>query len=363
MSLVDAMRQILRKGVGTGAAPEREASRELIEGSRAAMPIAAAPERDATGSEGVISRDHVLWAYRLFLDREAGPQDDVAAKLDAFRSTRDLRVVFLSSPEYSLSNPGGASFVPRRGTVITELPGNLRLFLDLSDRVIGMNILQGNYELEEVEFIRSCIVPGDHVLDVGANIGYFSVLMASWVGEAGSVVAFEPVPANLLLLRRSIAENRFENRVQVIPGVVADEVGEADLLTVDVRYAFNSGGAYIVGGAAPTPRDHRRIRVMKTQLDALDMPRPVSFIKIDVEGAKALALRGAKELLRTDRPRVLTEINPEQLLKVSGTSATDWIAEMAGLGFECRVLERGSPGELIRTTASLINVVFLPLRP
>ncbi len=83
------------------------------------------------------------------------------------------------------------NFVPATGTVITELPGDLRLFVDLADRVIGMNILRGAYELEEVEFIRSCIGPGDHVLDIGANIGYFTILMANWVGEEGSVVAFD----------------------------------------------------------------------------------------------------------------------------------------------------------------------------
>ncbi len=150
------------------------------------------------------------------------------------------------------------------------------------------------------------------------------------------------------------------DRVRVIPGAVADEAGETDLLSVDVRYAFNSGGAFIASSGSPTPLEHRRTRVTKVQLDALDMPRPISFIKLDIEGAEGLALRGAKELLLADRPRVLAEINPEQLLKVSGQNAGGLIAEMAGLGFECRRLEKGRPGERLRTADSLINVVFLP---
>lgn len=332
-------------------------------GSEVAPATASASSGDrpfAQQAKGAISRQHVLWAYRLLLDREAGPQDDVAAKLDIFGSTCELRAAFLNSPEYARTNPGGVGFVPATGTAIAELPGNLRLFLDLADRVIGMNILRGNYELDEVDFARSCIARGDHVLDIGANIGYFTILLASWVGERGSVVAFEPVPANLQLLRRSIAENRFEDRVRVIPNVVADTAGEADLLSVDVRYAFNSGGAFLMSGTAPTPLDHRRIRVTKTQLDMLEMPRPVSFIKLDVEGAEGLALRGAKELLRTDRPTVLAELNPEQLLMVSGTNVEDLIQEMSGLGFECRLLDRGRLGERIRSTESLVNVVFVP---
>ena len=311
-------------------------------------------------SAASLSRDHVLWAYRLLLDREAGPQDDVEGKLEVVRSTRDLRATFLSSPEYAHKNPTGAGFIPTTGTAIAVLPGELRLFLDLADRMIGINVLQGNYELEEVAFARTCIAPGDHVLDIGANIGYFTILMADWVGNSGSVVAFEPVPANLQLLGRSIAENGFEERIRVVPSLVSDVSGEADVLSADVRYAFNSGGAYIAGEAEPTPLDHRRLRVAKTRLDGFAMPRPVSFIKLDVEGAEGLALRGARDLLRTDRPRVLAEINPDQLLKVSGTTAADLMAEMDALGFECRVLENGDLGPRIRSAEKLVNVLFLP---
>ena len=190
-----------------------------------------------------LSRDHILWAYRLLLDREAGPLDDVDAKLAVLRSTRDLRTAFLASPEYTRFNPAGAGFIPQTGRAIAELPENLRLFVDLADRMIGINILQGSYEREEIAFARTCVDEGDQVLDIGANIGFFTVQLANWVGESGSVVAFEPVPANLELLRKSIAENRFEARVRVVPAVVADEEGEAELLSVDVRYAHNSGGS------------------------------------------------------------------------------------------------------------------------
>ncbi len=309
-----------------------------------------------------LSRDHILWAYRLLLDREAGPLDDVDAKLAVLRSTRDLRTAFLASPEYTRFNPAGAGFIPQTGRAIAELPENLRLFVDLADRMIGINILQGSYEREEIAFARTCVDEGDQVLDIGANIGFFTVQLANWVGESGSVVAFEPVPANLELLRKSIAENRFEARVRVVPAVVADEEGEAELLSVDVRYAHNSGGSHIVAAEAPTPRDHRRLQVAKVHLDGLEIPRPVSFIKIDAEGAEGLALRGARKLLANDRPTVLAELNPAALLKVSAWSAAELIRWMDALGFECRVLEAGQPGERICATETLINVVFCPRR-
>jgi FkbM family methyltransferase len=303
-----------------------------------------------------------VWGYRLLLDRDAGPLDDIDGKLAVVRSTRDLRTAFLASPEYSHKNPGGADFIPESGRAIAVLPEDLRLFVDLADRMIGVNILRGGYELEEVAFARSRIAAGDHVLDIGANIGYFTVLMASWVGESGTVAAFEPVPANLQLLRRSVAENGFDERVQIHEAVVAEEPGDAQLLNADVRHAFNSGGSHIVAATESIPRDHRRLKVAKLQIDALDLPRPVTFIKIDAEGAEAIALRGAQALLRADRPWVLAEMNPELLQRVSATTAADWISSMAELGYDCRVLESGRPGELIRTVDTLVNVVFVPRR-
>lgn len=343
MSLFDA----LRKGLG-----------RLVADSTSAASADATEESVAAG----LSRDHILWAYRLLLDREAGPLDDVDAKLAVVQSTRELRAAFLGSPEYARFNPAGVDFVPPTGRAIAELPGDLRLFVNLSDRMIGINVLRGSYELEEIAFARSCIAAGDHVVDIGANIGYFAVQMASWVGPAGTVVAFEPIPANLELLGKSMAENGFEARVRVVPAVVADAAGEADILSLDVRYAFNSGGSYITTAEAPTPREHQRLRVQKVRLDEFEMPRPVSFIKIDAEGSEGLALGGAEKLLASDRPTVLAEINPQQLLDVSGRSAEELIRWMADIGFECRLLDAGRPGQQVRSTESLINVVFLPQR-
>lgn len=337
--------------------------RRILEWSRRDHTEAYQPSRGDLDSERGLSREHILWAYRLLLDREAGPLDDVDGKLAVARSTADLRASFLASPEYARGNPDGAGFVPSRGVAIAELPGDLRLFVNLADRMIGINILLGNYELGEVAFARSCISAGDHVIDIGANIGYFSVLMASWVGPAGSVAAFEPVPGNLDLLRRSIAENDFEARVRVFPAVVAEASGETDLMSLDVRYAFNSGGSYIARAAAPTPREHQRLRVSKIRIDELDLARPIAFVKIDAEGAEGLALAGARDLLVRDRPTVLAELNPHQLREVSGTSAEKLIRWMADLGFECHQLEGGRLSGQIHSTESLINVVFRPLRP
>ena len=81
-----------------------------------------------------------------------------------------------------------------RNLVIKEIAADLRLWIDLSDHAIGINILRGRYELNELDFIRHTVRPGQHVVDCGAHIGYFAMHLADAVGPTGSVSAFEPFP-------------------------------------------------------------------------------------------------------------------------------------------------------------------------
>jgi hypothetical protein len=96
-------------------------------------------------------------------------------------------------------------------------------------------------------------------------------------------------------------------------------------------------------------------------LDTYAVRRPVHFIKIDVEGAELLAFRGAKELLKQDRPVILSELHPDQLSKVSGCTARDFVAELESYHYKCHEL-RGS--ELIPLTDysdKVKSIVLLPL--
>ena len=98
-------------------------------------------------------------------------------------------------------------------------------------------------------------------------------------------------------------------------------------------------------------------------LDRLDLPRPVSFIKADIEGAEPLAFRGADALLRADRPVILSELHPLQLERVSGVTPAQFIAEMRARGYRCHLLGAGVAGEEIDDAPSngVTSVVFLPM--
>jgi len=151
---------------------------------------------------GGLTREHVVWAYRLLLDRDPENEDVIGPKLAGSRDTSELRRHLMTSAEFRDKNPDFAR-TNDSTVVIKEIAPGVRLFLDLSDHVIGLNILRGGYERDEIAFVRRALEPGDVAIDVGAHIGFFTMQMADAVGSRGRVYAFEPFEANADLLERS----------------------------------------------------------------------------------------------------------------------------------------------------------------
>jgi len=311
------------------------------------------------GERKGITPEHVTWAYRLFLDRDPESEATVSANLRAWHTTRELRTSLMTSAEFRAKNPDLA-YTNERNVVIKELENNTRLFIDLSDQVIGLGIVRGRYEQSEVEFVRRTVKPGQVVLDIGANIGFFTVTLATLVGPSGRVYAFEPLDHVADLLERSIHENQFQDRVILERAAVGQTASSGKL--VFVRETLNSGGAYLDTRGAGAPSGHELKEVPVVCLDSYPLQRPVSFIKVDVEGAELLALRGARTVLETDRPAILSEINPVQLERVSGCSPDQFVSEIEEYGYHCHLLDHGSLTRKLPSPKSLdvVSVVFLP---
>lgn len=140
---------------------------------------------------------------------------------------------------------------------------------------------------------------GSTVIDVGANIGLSTILLAR---IAERVIAFEPSPLNVAFLRRNLERNGITN-VEVHAAAVSDTPG-----TLRLHVTQFGAGSHVVaaghvsGGAVPT------VDVPAVTLDGTDLP-PVAFIKIDAEGHDPDVLAGAGRLLARDRPLVYTEVN------------------------------------------------------
>jgi len=171
------------------------------------------------------------------------------------------------------------------------------------------SLLYGTFELAELEFARSYLRPGDNALDIGANVGIFSVVMGGAVGESGRVLAFEPSPANVVRLQANLNRNGL-GVVQVFPCALGGADGRMTLnLATDPAYpslmAVESGLADGTGVLV-------EVRRLDGVWEEAGMPT-IAFVKMDVEGAEPDVIRGASNLLQSCHPTLLVEANsPEQ---------------------------------------------------
>lgn len=315
--------------------------------------------RAAPAHPGGLTREHVVWAYRLLLDRDPENEEVIGPKLAGSRDTSELRRHLMTSAEFQQKNRDYAH-TNDRTVVIKELAAGLRLFVDLADHVIGLNIVRGRFEQDEIAYVHGVLRPGDTAVDAGAHIGFFTVQMAAIVGANGRVYAFEPFDPNAELLERSIAENRFGDRVVFHRAAVGASSGTANL-TFPVE-TLNTGGAYLLHEGTAPLAGNRTQSVPLVALDDVALQRPVRFVKMDVEGAEPLVVRGASALLKTDRPIILSELHPTQLERASGTSASAFLDEMRALGYRAHLLEGSNVGPPLERAPeeAIASIVFLP---
>ena len=187
------------------------------------------------------------------------------------------------------------------GTVVPILRGPLR-GRKWTTGTLTHQCWLGGYEPErQAEFAR-LIRKGDVVLDVGANVGFYSLLGAVLAGREGRVIAFEPVGENVAHLRRHLSLNELEDRVEVIEAAVANRPGLRRFTTGEYRATGKLDG----GGDIEIPAVSLDDMMDEGRLSRVD------FIKIDVEGAELEVLEGAMEMLKRFRPRLVVELhNPE----------------------------------------------------
>jgi FkbM family methyltransferase len=304
---------------------------------------------------GGLTRDHVVWAYRLLLDRDPENEDVIGPKLAGSRDTRELRNCLITSAEFRDKNPDFAH-TNDSTLVIKEMASGVRLFIDLSDHVIGLNILRGHYEEEETAFVRNVLQPGDTAIDVGAHIGFFTMQMAALVGPAGRVYAFEPLTTNAVLLQRSVAENRFADRVRFQQAAVGAASGTASLTFPEET--LNTGGAYLLRHGTQPLTGNKQQDVPLVALDDVKIEGRVRLIKMDVEGAEPQVVRGATHLLQRDRPVILSELHPTQLDRASGVTADEFLAQMRAVGYRAQ-----TPGGMRIDRApsdALVSIALIP---
>jgi FkbM family methyltransferase len=200
--------------------------------------------------------------------------------------------------------PGGHA----SGLVVADLEG-FRMELDLGQVVDSQIYYTGVFEPRTVASINSLVDPGDSVIDVGANVGFMTLLLASRVGPRGRVVAFEPTDGAWARLRRNLALNEF-------PQVKAEKLAVGDADGVVARAKIQS--SYRVDGKDVVAEQEFDVVTLDAYVARAAMDR-LDFVKIDVDGMEPHVLRGGRETLRLLRPALLFEIAPDWLRDVGET--------------------------------------------
>ena len=260
----------------------------------------------------------------------------------------------LSTSNYEDSKSEGYKSIKREFDLNTpamvELENGLKLWGDLGDYAVSRAAMFGTYEPSETKYFKNLIpqLDGGIIIDVGANIGWFTILFAQ---SSRDVIAIEPRPNNFYYLQKNIETNQLLN-VELINSAVSDVKGRGIVFVLPS--AGNSGGTHFRSNPSTLFTDeliqkgyeisHVPIRL----IDEIVGSRKVALIKIDIEGAEPFALKGALNTLKTSRPSILCEINPTCLRDNASMQPEEFLFFMESLNYKGFVLnEDGTKGDQI----------------
>jgi FkbM family methyltransferase len=205
----------------------------------------------------------------------------------------------------------------------------------------------GVFEPSETHTVLALVKRGDRVLDIGANMGYYTVLVAEKVGAQGQVFAIEPNAANLSILHANTLAWQQSARVTVLPCALSDTKGAGSLFLS----THNSGMHRMYASIVCTDDVETVDMVCGDELGF----GAIDFIKIDIEGYEPKALRGLVNTLKSSpEVKILSEFSPLSLME-AGESPSQFIRWMTDLGFVVMGLQ-GNTWCLLSTDALLASV-------
>ena len=210
-----------------------------------------------------------------------------------------------------------------------------KIIVDPYDAVGGEIYRNGLFEPETVDFINNNLKEGMTFIDIGANIGQYTLLASKIVGETGVVVSVEAVPDTFSKLNNNISINYLKN-------VASHNIALSDsegFTTFHLGHYGNSGASSL----KPTINTGaREIKVRTNTLDNLLYSlNAIDFIKIDVEGAEFMVLSGGKKTLEKFKPMIILEISDDNFTGKYGVSTMDLIALLQELNYAVFVIKEG----------------------
>lgn len=267
--------------------------------------------------------------FRLLLGRWPNPEEWRGHAMQAGQPLARVVAGYLGSLEFARRDELRAA--TDLGPVeLTRLP-EFAIYTAADDAAVGHYVRADNYEREVAAVFRRLLRPGGRVVDVGANIGYFTMLAAHLVGAGGSVLAVEPNAHNARMIEASRQANGF-GQVRVVQLAA----GLAPGLLVLNRTHSN-------GTTSRVPDEAAALLGAETvgcaPLDSLlGADERVDFIKVDVEGAEYLALAGGGRAIARSRPLIVSEFSPTLMPGISGLDGPSYLRWLTGLGYRLSVI-------------------------
>ena len=213
------------------------------------------------------------------------------------------------------------------------------------DRVLSKRlILYGGYEKEEIALLCSLVKEGDHVLDVGANVGIHTMFLSRAVGSRGRVIAVEPDPVNASLLTANLEHNGCDN-VTIARCALGNSTGTVQLFQVPTHRA-NASLADITGHGESVDVPLRTGEDVLAQFDCSP-----HLVKVDVEGCEPQVLSG----LGCKPKYVVFEFVPRQL-EALGNDPLDFLKEMKTLGYDLELVDPDSGERQALAPETILNV-------
>ena len=185
----------------------------------------------------------------------------------------------------------------------------------------------------EMRFMMDYLRPGDRFLDIGANVGLYSLLAASVVGECGHVDSFEPAEVPSKRLREAIALNQLADRITIHHFAASDQNGE-----LDFGFSDDDCQSHVRRPGAVTGPS---VSVKAIRLDDYCGHNMYAMAKLDIEGHEPLALEGASKMMAAGNPPVM-QIEMAGYSKLFGVPTSEFIQRLADRGYGCFCYEPSS---------------------
>jgi len=226
-------------------------------------------------------------------------------------------------------------FFKPKGIILAMIQNNL-MYMDTKDDVMVPELLAyGVYEKKITELFNNLVKPGMVVIDIGANIGYYSLIAARLAGINGKVYAFEPEPNNYNILISNIEANNFSHIIMPIEKLVLNNYGKTRLFI----HRFNLG-AHSISKDNIATEGKGFVDMETVTIDDFFKTIPdkrVDLFKIDVEGAEGLVIKGAAETIKLNNPKIIMEFFP-RLLRNAGTEPADLLSDLKMYNFRIKVI-------------------------